>query len=263
MKKLQEDAKERIANNFSQHTMYKSIKKTEMDWFDMSINYRLSAEQVFYEVMTVIDKLKQKECYVDWDSLYKCFMIDYRQSAPIAIEPTEINNIVTIIMISLFSPLALSNNLALQSTAKKLADQCAKNNKGYYKNFQKSLCTFDQLASEIEKWIDNYIQIDNNEYISKQIELLIFPNHYSKYQKRGLGLGKSDDEVHANFAKAARMGPTALVKYLVSSEGKIYFDFLGDGKPKIVETINQELGTSLTLTGFRQAVNRSSEKPKL
>lgn len=262
MKKLQEDAKERIANRYNQHPIFRTIKKTEMEWFDMSINYRLSAEQVFYEVIHTIDELKKENFHTDCSNLYKRFTIDYRQSAPIQMDQTEINDIVTIIMISAFSPLALSNNLQLQNIAKILAEQCAENNRGYYRKFQNTLCTFDKFANEIESWIDDYVK-KNDIYLSDEIKLVIFPNHFSQYQKRGLNLGKSDDEIHANFANAACNGASALVKYLLTPEGKLYFDFLGHNKPQIIENINRELGTSITYNAFRQAIDRSKDKPKL
>ncbi len=261
MKKLQEDAKERVASRYNSHPLYSSIKKTELEWFDMSKNYRLSAEQVFYEVISAIDELKEQECKVDWNNLYKKYVIDFRQSVPIPTDDREINDIVTIVMISLFSSLALSENQVLQTLAGKLAYQCAENNEGYYRKFQNTFCIFDQFANKIEEWIDRYLT--SKEYLSDQLELLIHPNHYSQYLKRGLNLGKSDDEVQANFANAARQGATALVKYLITNEGKVYFDFLGHSKFQIVENINRELGTTIKSNSFRQAIDRSIEKPKL
>lgn len=260
MKKLQEDAKERIKNRFLHHPILAIIKKTEVDWYVFMPNYRLSAEQVFCEVIQLLDQLK-KQHRVEWDRLYKQLSVDYLQSSPITLDNSEIDDMVTIIMVALFSTLGLSNSTKAQSLARQLADQCAESNKGYFRRYTVLFDTFDQSANEVENWIDSYLT--SKEYLSDQLELLIHPNHYSQYLKRGLNLGKSDDEVQANFANAARQGATALVKYLITNEGKVYFDFLGHSKPQIVENINRELGTTIKSNSFRQAIDRSIEKPKL
>ena len=79
---------------------------------------------------------------------------------------------------------------------------------------------------------------------------------YSQFLKRGANPLKSDDEVQQNFVNAAKSGPSALVDYLLSSEGKLYFD-ISDIKPSFfINTINQECGTEIKLKSYQTAMQR-------
>ena len=79
---------------------------------------------------------------------------------------------------------------------------------------------------------------------------------YSSFLKRGANPLKSDDEVQQNFVNAAKSGPSALVDYLLSSEGKLYFD-ISDIKPSfLINTINQECGTKIKLKSYQTALQR-------
>ena len=79
---------------------------------------------------------------------------------------------------------------------------------------------------------------------------------YSRFLKRGANPLKSDDEVQQNFVNAAISGPSALVDYLLSAEGKLYFD-ISDIKPSFfINTINQECGTEIKLKSYQTAMQR-------
>jgi hypothetical protein len=79
---------------------------------------------------------------------------------------------------------------------------------------------------------------------------------YSRFLKRGANPLKSDDEVQQNFVNAALSGPSALVDYLLSAEGKLYFD-ISDIKPSfLINTINQECGTEIKLKSYQTAMQR-------
>lgn len=79
---------------------------------------------------------------------------------------------------------------------------------------------------------------------------------YSQFLKRGANPLKSDDEVQQNFVNAALSGPSALVDYLLSAEGKLYFD-ISDIKPSfLINTINQECGTKIKLKSYQTAMQR-------
>ena len=79
---------------------------------------------------------------------------------------------------------------------------------------------------------------------------------YSRFLKRGANPLKSDDEVQQNFVNAALSGPSALVDYLLSAEGKLYFD-ISDIKPSfLINTINQECGTEIKLKSYQTAMRR-------
>ena len=79
---------------------------------------------------------------------------------------------------------------------------------------------------------------------------------YSQFLKRGANPLKSDDEVQQNFVNAALSGPSALVDYLLSAEGKLHFD-ISDIKPSfLINTINQECGTKIKLKSYQTAMQR-------
>ena len=80
---------------------------------------------------------------------------------------------------------------------------------------------------------------------------------YSTYLLRNQQLGKSDDEVQTNLQEAAHNGPTALARYLCSAEAKVYFDFRGETKKQILQTLNQELKTQIKEKAFYTALSRN------
>ena len=79
---------------------------------------------------------------------------------------------------------------------------------------------------------------------------------YSRFLKRGANPLKSDDEVQQNFVNAAKSGPSALVDYLLSSEGKLYFDIRNIKPSVLIKTINQECGTEIKLKSYQTAMRR-------
>ena len=110
--------------------------------------------------------------------------------------------------------------------------------------------------------INNYAtpaptETEENNTPSVVAEVECTTTNYSTYLRRQLGLGKSDDEVQNNLKNAAQEGATELARYLTSNEGKIYFDFRGQNKSKIISTLNQELGTAISEKAFCAALNRN------
>lgn len=79
---------------------------------------------------------------------------------------------------------------------------------------------------------------------------------YSRFLKRGANPTKSDDEVQQNFVNAALSGPSALVEYLISPEGKLYFDVQNVKPSLFIKTVNQECGTNIKLKSYQTARNR-------
>jgi hypothetical protein len=79
---------------------------------------------------------------------------------------------------------------------------------------------------------------------------------YSQFLKRGANPLKSDDEVQQNFVNAAKSGPSALVDYLLSAEGKLYFDISNIKPSVLINTINQECGTNIKLKSYQTALQR-------
>jgi shikimate dehydrogenase len=55
---------------------------------------------------------------------------------------------------------------------------------------------------------------------------------------------------------AARNGATALVEYLISPEGKLYFDVQNIKPSLFIKTVNQECGTDIKLKSYQTARNR-------
>ena len=79
---------------------------------------------------------------------------------------------------------------------------------------------------------------------------------YSSYLKRGAKPLKSDDEVQRNFVNAAKSGPSALVDYLLTTEGRLYFDVF-DIKPSVfIDTVNKECGTNIAVKSYETAKYR-------
>ena len=125
---------------------------------------------------------------------------------------------------------------------------------------------FEHVGQYIDYIHTQYVTIDkdagirisevHNQHSSQPTPQPISTVQYSQFLKRGANPLKSDDEVQQNFVNAAKSGPSALVDYLLSSEGKLYFD-ISDIKPSfLINTINQECGTDIKLKSYQTAVHR-------
>lgn len=259
MKRLPQNVRDEIKNRFALHTIYKIIKESESSWFKFTSQYRLSAEQVFYEVMITIDNIKEQQEDINLNEFYNRLFIDYQQDA-YDVPNEEIKNIISIIVSTTFSVLATSRHRTYQQIAKDLALQCAANDEGYSSRLGSIFSLFDQSVTTVSQWLDiEYMH--NPEFLSatmKNIEKRcrgeeIIP---SIYFVNNHNMGKTSDEVHKNLKSAAQNGPTALLKYLCTSEGKIYFDFRGDPIEVVIQTFNEELGTSLIIKSIRRSMER-------
>lgn len=125
---------------------------------------------------------------------------------------------------------------------------------------------FERVGQYIDYIHTQYVTIDkdagiqigevNNQHSSQPAPQPTSIVQYSRFLKRGANPLKSDDEVQQNFVNAAKSGPSALVDYLLSSEGKLYFD-ISDIKPSfLINTINQECGTKIKLKSYQTAMQR-------
>lgn len=170
MKRPYSNAISTIQNEFGQHKLFQLIKKTEIAWSDTVAHYRLSAEEVFVEVMWLIDELKQEGLDVDWKELYKRLQIEYRQKA-IDSTDAEITWIVSIIVSTLFSILGDS----YRDIAEDLAAQCAQNDSGFSSRLAKIFIVFDSNYSCVENWLNyEYLQTGNQELVSKRLQTIIY-----------------------------------------------------------------------------------------
>lgn len=72
------------------------------------------------------------------------------------------------------------------------------------------------------------------------------------------GISKSD--VHEHLKIAIEGGPTQLVGYLESDEGKKYIKFRGANRKQILDTLNREFGTDIKYKSFSTAINRKNQR---
>ena len=114
-----------------------------------------------------------------------------------------------------------------------------------------------QMISNVEK-LEAHFDKDMTMHVqSLATEQPTIACSFSTYLKRGLQLGKTDEQVQTNLLNAAKAGATALARYLTSNEGKIYFDFRGEDKKRIIATLNSELGTQISHKSFCAALARN------
>ena len=79
---------------------------------------------------------------------------------------------------------------------------------------------------------------------------------YSQYLIRGANPLKSDDEVQRNFVNAAKSGPSALVDYLLTAEGKLSFNVFAVKPSVFINTVNKECGTNISVKSYETAKYR-------
>lgn len=112
------------------------------------------------------------------------------------------------------------------------------------------------MISHVDKF-DAHFDKDMNMHVQTlDGQLPSTPPAFSSYLKRGANPLKSDEEVQQNFVNAARNGATALVEYLISPEGKLYFDVQNIKPSLFIKTVNQECGTDIKLKSYQTARNR-------
>lgn len=207
------------------HSMERDGKEPAV-FLDGDGDWRISWSNIDYDMRAIIKKANAEQ---------------------IELEQTNDATLNQFTLVYTTTPTQPQNNTSMK---KKSSVQITNN---FYAPIGQMISNVEKLEAHFDK--DMTMHIDGLN-LTEQKTVSSAPT-YSTYLRRQLGLGKSDDEVQTNLQNAAQAGATALVRYLTSNEGKIYFDFRGQNKSKIITTLNQELGTSISEKAFCAALNRN------
>ena len=169
MKRLLNDAREAISSRFANHLIYNLIKQTELCWYNQTPKFRLSAEQLFVEVMEVLDEVKKLLEITKLPDIYKKKLIAVRQEN-YDMTDEECKAIVSIILTTVFSILGCSNYDGYRyELAPNIARQCAEQDKGYSRRLRGIITVFERETDNVRKWIDDEYMIDDQRYMSTLI----------------------------------------------------------------------------------------------
>ena len=173
MKRLRNDAREAISSQFANHLIYRLIKQTETYWFDQTPTFRLSAEQVFVEVVAVLDEIKKQLEITELPDAYNKKRIAVLQDN-YDVQEEECIAVVTIIMTVVVCILGCSRYDGYRyELAGNIARQCAAFSKGYSKRLRGVMKAFEDAADDVQQWVDDEYMIGDERYLSTQIGSLL------------------------------------------------------------------------------------------
>lgn len=173
LSKLQPNNIDKIRTHFSDNVLFKAIKSACLSCCEIPKVYPLCQEQVFVEVVALLDELKQEQQNVQWENLFRNIRQDYHLQNT-AIPDSELDCIALTIVCALASILAVSYTTFYHKLAEQLMLQVVKNKSVVPQS------ALDNLMDGIEKhdkaiaqWQREYM--DTNEFLSDKITACIMP----------------------------------------------------------------------------------------
>ena len=122
LNKFQASDVARIRNAYCGHVLYSNLSNACLSCCEEVKSYQLRPEQIFVEVVYLLDELKQQQQDIRWDNLYRSLRQDY-QIQDNAISPNDCDRITTTIVCTLASILAVSYTNFYNRLAQKLFNQ--------------------------------------------------------------------------------------------------------------------------------------------
>lgn len=182
LKKFTKKEREEIRNNFQTEPLYQ-IAELACSYFDYQLQaYVPWAEDIFNETIVIIDNVKEngEEYYTQLQQLWKNTYPRFREYDKTV--PNQQIVLATSIVLAIPAiVLRLSIDITHQDIAKHIMEIISNNNNDQW------LQVFSDLGNEcnkisipLRKWINDYMQLDNTQYISDDIEELFVPLHKPK-----------------------------------------------------------------------------------
>ena len=173
LSRLQPNDIDKIRTIYSDNVLYKAIKEACLSCCEIPKVYPLCQEQVFVEVVSLLDELKQEQQDVHWENLFRNIRQDYHLQNT-TVPDKELDCITITIIYALASILAVSYISLYHRLAEKLMLQCISHKSAVSPEALDSLMDgIEKYDNEIAEWLRNYM--DTNEFLSDKITAYIMP----------------------------------------------------------------------------------------
>lgn len=152
--------------------LYKAIRTCTIDFCKASNYYGISAEQLFVEVIMLVDEMKSGN--PDWGTLYERIRQDYHLQDNL-IEPDELHLIVSCILSIVFYISQSSEQIRFNRMGEELMNQVFRNSSQYKVEIYQLLNNLDDQEG-LSNWIEQYLLSDEKwserltEYVKIQEE---------------------------------------------------------------------------------------------
>ena len=176
LKKFTKKEREEIRNNFQTEPLYQ-MAELACAYFDNQLQaYVPWPEDFFNEAMVIIDNVKEnaEEYYTQlqqlWKNTYPRFR-DYDKTVP----NQQIVLATTIVLAIPAIVLRLSNDITHQDMAKHITLIISNNNDQWLQVFADLGNECNKISIPLRKWINEYMQLNNTQYISDDIKEMFAP----------------------------------------------------------------------------------------
>ena len=181
LKKFTKKEREEIRNNFQTEPLYQ-MAELACAYFDNQLQaYVPWPEDFFNEAMVIIDNIKENAEEYDtqlqqlWKNTYPRFR-DYDKTVP----NQQIVLATTIVLAIPAIVLRLSNDITHQDMAKHITLIISNNNDQWLQVFADLGNECNKISIPLRKWINEYMKLDNNQYISDEIDDMFTPPALAK-----------------------------------------------------------------------------------
>lgn len=152
----------KIRNNYSRHILYNTLNNACLACCEEVKSYSLRPEQIFVEIVYLIDELKQQQEDVTWGKLYRSIRQDYQMQDAIADDDLE--RVVTTIICALASILAVSYTTFYHQLAQILLAQIVKPKTLLSpKALDELMDGIEAKSASVAEWMKIYMESDTFE----------------------------------------------------------------------------------------------------
>lgn len=147
-----------IRKAYSSHILYQVIYDACCSCCEITEKYQLRQEQIFAEVIYLIDQLKANQQDIQWDKLYRNTRQDFKMQNT-SIPAKELDCITATIIGTLASVLATSHIEFYQDLAKSLFRQIyLPENNVPEQQLEEMMDGLEKYDAQIAQWLTNYMQ---------------------------------------------------------------------------------------------------------
>lgn len=205
MIRFQQNSIERIRRDFRDNILYSTISSS----FPRAITgqYALSAEQVFVEVIQLLDNLKEYQEDIDWQDLYDWLLDECSRSCS-DISEDQLHAVASIIIVVLGAVLLHSPYRFYKNTGKLLLKQYNDKNENteHRQKIMRMVEAIDKAGTDICQWIVNYMRC--NAFLSEILNQYIEQESTKTYPHKFKYLNKNVDkaiieEIETQFHRVA------------------------------------------------------------
>ena len=254
MIQLQQSSIEKIRADFETHILYVAINSA----FPRAISgrYALSAEQVFVEVVKLLDILKRQQEDVQWDDLYEYLEDECSRSCK-DIRDDELHAIVSTIIMALSPILLYAPYRHYKHLGKSLMEQHLEKNSfvEQRQKIERMVGAMDRKMRELREWLVEYMNTEG--FLSQRLKTYYEQEKKDMYAHRFKYMNKNVPEekameIEAKFHQVAAENehPSQDLIDLIRYEYSTYLSVSGVGAKKVWKEFHDFYGLKQSYATF-------------